>query len=126
MKTKQVIEQTGLSKDTLRFYEREQLITPPSRDINGYRIYNETIIEQLNMITMAKNLGFTLKEIKELSLLLYTNNLTPDAMASMLILKNEEIAQKISELTKIKLLIDNALSGMCEYKDKLKRNQPKL
>ena len=123
MKTKQVTEQTGLTKDTLRFYEKEQLIPAPSRDLNGYRIYDEEIIDQLKMITMAKNLGFTLNEIKELSQLLYAKHLTPTVMVSKLKNKGEEIEQKITELKKIMQLIDNALAGMCEYKEKLKENQ---
>ncbi|WOC28202.1 MerR family transcriptional regulator [Pseudoalteromonas sp. N1230-9] len=119
MKTKQVTQLTGLTKDTIRFYEKEQLIPPPSRDVNGYRIYSEKTVEQLNMITMAKNLGFTLKEIKELTQLLGKNNLTQQAMAAKLIEKSKEIDAKIAELTNIKALIDHALKGMCEYKDKL-------
>ncbi len=119
MKTKQVTQLTGLTKDTIRFYEKEQLIPPPSRDVNGYRIYSEKTVEQLNMITMAKNLGFTLKEIKDLTQLLGKNNLTQQAMAAKLIEKSKEIDAKIIELTNIKTLIDHALKGMCEYKDKL-------
>ncbi|WP_462163450.1 MerR family transcriptional regulator [Pseudoalteromonas xiamenensis] len=119
MKTKQVTEQTGLTKDTLRFYEKEHLIPPPSRDVNGYRIYNDKIIEQLNMITMAKNLGFTLKEIKELAQLLYSDALTQTTMAVKLKEKSQEVDNKINELSKIKHLIDKALRGMCEHKNKL-------
>lgn len=119
MKTKQVTECTGLSKDTLRFYEKEKLIPEPARDANGYRVYSAKVVEQLNMITMAKNLGFTLKEIKELSQLLYSQHLTPKTMAAKLTQKSSEIEMKIDELSKIKNLIDNALAGMCQYKDKL-------
>ena len=90
MKTKQVTQLTGLTKDTIRFYEKEQLIPPPSRDVNRYRIYSEKTVEQLNMITMAKNLGFTLKEIKDLTQLLGKNNLTQQAMAAKLIEKSKE------------------------------------
>lgn len=119
MKTKLVTERTGLSKDTLRFYEKERLIPSPPRDVNGYRVYNEKIVEQLNMITMAKNLGFTLKEIKELIQLLYSSHLTQNTMALKLTEKGQEIETKVSELMQMKLLIDKALAGICEYKDKL-------
>jgi len=119
MKTKHVTELTGLTKDTLRFYEKEQLIPEPARDANGYRIYNDKVVEQLQMITMAKNLGFTLSEIKELGQLLYAQHLTPKTMASKLAEKAKEIEVKISELTTMKGLIDKALTGMCEFKDKL-------
>jgi MerR family copper efflux transcriptional regulator len=76
-------------------------------------------VEQLNMIIMAKELGFTLKEIRELTELLYSNNLTQSQMGEKLLEKNKQLEIKISELSKMKTLIDNALKGMCEYKDKL-------
>ena len=119
MKTKQITEKTGLSKDTIRFYEKEKLIPTPSRSANGYRDYDEKVIEQLNMITMAKELGFTLKEIKELTQLLYSNALTKSEMATKLSEKSFEIKTKIAELMKIQALIDNVLVGACEYKNKL-------
>ncbi|WP_228722546.1 MerR family DNA-binding transcriptional regulator [Acinetobacter lwoffii] len=39
MNTKELTEIVGLSRDTIRFYEREGLILPPSRTANGYRDY---------------------------------------------------------------------------------------
>ncbi|MDO4749028.1 MAG: MerR family DNA-binding protein, partial [Eubacteriales bacterium] len=94
-------------------------ISSPSRKSNGYRDYDNRIMEQLNMIIMAKELGFTLKEIRELTELLYSNNLTQSQMGEKLLEKNKQLEIKISELSKMKTLIDNALKGMCEYKDKL-------
>ena len=67
MNIKELTETVGLSRDTIRFYEREGLISKPSRKSNGYRDYDNKIVEQLNMIVMAKELGFTLKEIRELT-----------------------------------------------------------
>jgi len=119
MNIKELTETVGLSRDTIRFYEREGLISPPSRRANGYRDYDDKTVDQLNMITMAKELGFTLKEIKELTELLYSNSLTQSQMGEKLLEKNKQIEVKILELSKMKALIDNALKGMCEYKDKL-------
>lgn len=119
MNIKELNETVGLSRDTIRFYEREGLISSPSRKSNGYRDYDNRIVEQLNMIIMAKELGFTLKEIRELTELLYSNNLTQSQMGEKLLEKNKQLEIKISELSKMKTLIDNALKGMCEYKDKL-------
>ena len=119
MNIKELTETVGLSRDTIRFYEREGLISPPSRKANGYRDYNHKTVDQLNMITMAKELGFTLKEIKELTELLYSDSLTQSQMGEKLLEKNKQLDIKISELSKMKTLIDDALKGMCKYKDKL-------
>ena len=56
----------NLNVETIRFYEREGLITQPEKPISGYRQYDETIAGQLRFITKAKALGFTLREIKSL------------------------------------------------------------
>lgn len=51
---------------TLRFYEEEGLIKPVKVDIyTGYRYYNDDNILEIYRIKLLKNLGFTLKEIRE-------------------------------------------------------------
>jgi MerR family transcriptional regulator, copper efflux regulator len=55
-----------VSIDTLRFYERQGLLGRPRRNFSGYREYPEAVLEQLRFIRDAKELGFTLREIREL------------------------------------------------------------
>lgn len=119
MMIKEVVEQTGLSRHTIRFYEKEKLIAPPERSGNGYRHYGKDIVQQLRLITRAKMLGFTLKEIKELSGLLYAKGLTEAELAKQLRAKKAEIAKKQAELKAIDEDIDRALAGLCEYRDQL-------
>lgn len=58
----------GISIQTIRFYESEGLITPIEVDIwTNYRYYDERSIERLSEISYLKELGFSLKEIKNLS-----------------------------------------------------------
>ena len=52
--------------ETIRFYEREGLIEEPPRRASGYRQYPADTVDQLRFIRRAKELGFTLKEIREL------------------------------------------------------------
>lgn len=52
--------------ETVRFYEREGLIEEPPRRESGYRQYPEETIQRLRFIRRAKELGFTLREIREL------------------------------------------------------------
>jgi MerR family transcriptional regulator, copper efflux regulator len=51
---------------TVRFYEREGLIQKPPRRNSGYRAYPADTVDRLRFIKRAKELGFSLKEIKEL------------------------------------------------------------
>ena len=66
MQTKDVIELTGLDRETIRFYEKKGIISKPARTDSGYRKYNEETISQINFTKMAKEAGFTLSEIKKL------------------------------------------------------------
>jgi MerR family transcriptional regulator, copper efflux regulator len=66
MKIGSVAAQAAVSIDTLRFYEREGLITSPRRLFSGYRDYPHDVLDRIEFIKEAKGLGFTLREIKEL------------------------------------------------------------
>jgi DNA-binding transcriptional MerR regulator len=61
-----VARRTGLSPDTIRFYERNALLLPPRRTPAGYRSYVESDVETLGFVRRAQSLGFTLAEIRQL------------------------------------------------------------
>jgi MerR family mercuric resistance operon transcriptional regulator len=52
--------------ETIRFYEREGLLREPVRTANGYRQYPPEAVAQIEFIRRAKQLGFSLAEIREL------------------------------------------------------------
>jgi len=56
----------GLHVQTLPYYERKRLLTPRTRKVSGYRLYDEEAIKRLRFIKNAQELGFSLKEISEL------------------------------------------------------------
>jgi DNA-binding transcriptional MerR regulator len=66
MRTKEIIEKTGIDRETLRFYESKGLLPKTSRTNAGYRVYPESTIARLEFILNAKRAGFTLNEINEL------------------------------------------------------------
>lgn len=61
-----VAKRVGVAIDTIRYYEREGLLPEPQRRASGYRSYGEGAVAQLHFIRRAKQLGFTLEEIREL------------------------------------------------------------
>ncbi len=61
-----VAQRAGVGIETVRFYEREGLIDKPPRGPSGYRNFPESVVSRLLFIKRAKELGFTLNEIKEL------------------------------------------------------------
>ncbi len=62
----EVAGREGLSPEALRFYERLGLISPAGRTRSGYRLYDEEALRRLRFIRMARELGFSLEEIREL------------------------------------------------------------
>jgi len=56
----------GVSKDTLRYYERERLIAPPRRRANGYREYPAATLRRVRVIRAAIAIGFTVRELGEI------------------------------------------------------------
>lgn len=56
----------GVSVQTVRFYERQGLLPDPGRKESGYRVYGEADLRRLLFIRQAKELGFSLDEIREI------------------------------------------------------------
>lgn len=108
----QVAKRTGASIDTIRFYERKNLIAPAFRKESGYRQFHPQTIDKITFIQHAKGLGFTLKEIEEL--LLMRQN--PNAMALEVKQKAQEkianIDAKIERLTHIREEL-TVLTNLC-------------
>ena len=66
MKIGAVARQAGITVEAVRFYEKKGLLEAPARNESGYRVYSRESLQQLLFITRSKELGFSLKEIKEL------------------------------------------------------------
>jgi Cd(II)/Pb(II)-responsive transcriptional regulator len=52
--------------ETVRFYEREQLLDEPAREANGYRLYTSAHLVQLNFIRHCRSLGMGLPDVRTL------------------------------------------------------------
>jgi MerR family copper efflux transcriptional regulator len=62
----EVARRAGVGIDTVRFYERNRLLPDAPRRLSGYREFREVDVRRLRFIRRAKDLGFTLAEIREL------------------------------------------------------------
>ena len=61
----QLAKRVGVNVETLRYYERLDLLAPATRTSSGYRVYGATELRRLHFIKNAQALGFTLQEIAE-------------------------------------------------------------
>jgi len=107
---KQAQEITGLSADTLRYYEKEGIINAGRGD-NGYRYYDELDIGLLKYIVVMKYARFTLAEIKSMAKL-YGRQPTEECAnicTGILTSKINELKQTISNYQKIVELMEASL-----------------
>ena len=97
----QVASQSGVGVETIRFYERQGLLDPPTRRASGYRQYDEEVVTRIRFIRRGKELGFSLGEIDELLKL----RVDPNACAETkrrVDEKVEQIDEKIRDLQRVR------------------------
>lgn len=90
-----VAQLASVGVETIRFYEREGLIAVPPRATFGYRHYPLDTVARLRFIKRAKDLGFSLKEIKELLALRVSPEVTCDEVRARAEAKIADIEDKI-------------------------------
>lgn len=66
LKIGELAAKAGLSRDTIRFYEREAVLPQAFRTPSGYRLYHPDMVRRLHFIKQAQALGFSLTEIRSL------------------------------------------------------------
>ncbi len=92
---------SGVSSRTIRFYEEKGFIPLHAKRDNGYRDYDSTAVEQLKYIKNAQRLGFSLKEIKELSEMKIAPGSSCETVHKKAMQKIRDIEQRIAELNRI-------------------------
>ncbi len=96
----ELAKRSGLSKDGLRHYEALGLIhsSPVAAGTRTYRIYDDTTLERLSLISLAKRLGFKLRELTEPLDRLFSDTVSREERAQIISEKVAEVDIKIEEL----------------------------
>lgn len=98
-------KKTGVSIHTLRYYENYGLFKGVSDEkvkTNNYKQYDEELVEKIELIKEAKEIGFTLSEIKKLLDSWYSKRLSVESKVTILKSKISEIDDKIKQLKQVK------------------------
>lgn len=103
----------GVSVETVRYYERRGLLEQPDRG-NGYRRYSDADRERLRFVRRAKDLGFTLAEIKEL--LVAAECRSASGILAAARSKLDEVEERIAALGSLRTRLDR-LVRTCERDD---------
>lgn len=63
MKIGEVARRAGVTIDTIRFYERRGILSPPSRRPSGYRDYTDDVIDRIRLARRMQSVGLSLDEV---------------------------------------------------------------
>ncbi|MFH4528384.1 Cu(I)-responsive transcriptional regulator [Vibrio diabolicus] len=106
-----VAKLTGLSSKSIRLYEDKGIISPPARSDSGYREYSSNHIQELNLVSRAKNAGFSLQECKEFVQLAHNPNRKSSEVKARTMDKLREVEEKIAHLMEIKTQLEGWVSS---------------
>lgn len=113
MRIGELAKRSGLSRDTIRFYEKQGLIKslPGQASSNSYRDYPETLLEQLDMIGQAQSAGFSLADVQKL--MAFWNGEDEDFSGEQFLEdKAAEVRQKIADAQKFLKLLESAADAL--------------
>ena len=102
MRIGQVAKRANVNVQTVRYYERKGLVEPEARTDAGYRAYNEGSVRRIWFIKHAQEIGFSLREIKELLELRTDPHMTCADVKVLAEGKADEVAARISQLKDIR------------------------
>lgn len=116
--TSEFMKKFNINRNALRLYEEMGLFSKVSRSDSGYRQFSDKDAEDLRFIIKAKDVGFTLNEIKDLLAINRNDHfLTCGTISSEIKSKVEEIENEMKLLTAKRKFLNTFLTA-CEEKDK--------
>jgi len=93
---------TGLSADTLRYYEKINLLPPVARTAGGVRQYSNKDLSRLRFIQRAQKMNFSLAEINQLLKMREDPQHARDEIRSLTAQKLDEVESHLEELTTLR------------------------
>ena len=96
----EVCRKTGLTAHTLRYYEKEGLLTSVERSAGGFRQYSDEDLEWLGLICCLKNTGMSLQEIARFVKLAHEGDYTLRDRVELLKAHREQLVNRMAEMQK--------------------------
>ena len=123
-------ELTGIKIPTIRFYEQNGLIAPPSRTEGRQRRYNDSAVRRLHFIRHAREFGFDVKDIRQLLELFEHPTMPCDTAMEIARHHLQQVEAKISRLRLIRSELKRMLecrggsAADCRILEGLAQNKP--
>lgn len=124
MNIKEAANLTGLSNDTIRYYERIGNIMPVPRQENGLRDFSERSINQLKFAKTMRNAGMGVESLREYVAMIYENDDSTIPARKALLLEQAELMQE--KITKMQEAHDYLLFKVENYEGHMRESEQKL
>ncbi|WP_111658170.1 MerR family transcriptional regulator [Isoalcanivorax indicus] len=105
MQIAELEQRTGVSRYTLRYYEKAGLLQEVERRGNNYRDYADKAVERVIMVRQLKALGFSLREIREVLDALRSDSIDCEQGARLMAEKRSAVNRRIAELKEVSLML---------------------
>lgn len=102
----------NVTADTVRYYEKQGLLSAPSRQDNGYRSYTQAHVETLRFVRGAQALGFSLAEIRAILPRLTQGKLECGVVELQLQAKMQQIDAHILQLQTLKKELETVFESL--------------
>ncbi|MDR9892799.1 Zn(2+)-responsive transcriptional regulator [Pseudenterobacter timonensis] len=103
-----------VTPDTIRYYEKQQMMDHEGRTGGGFRLYTENDLQRLKFIRYARQLGFTLESIRELlSIRIDPAHHTCQESKSIVQARLKEVEAKIEELQTMQRSLQRLNDACC-------------
>ena len=99
-----------VSRDTLRYYEREGLLAPSAKTASGYRIYDNDALRRIRFIRQAQRCGFTLSDIRQMLTLKSKRSACCSEIRNVAIDKELQVDAKIKALESMSQALDELIA----------------
>ena len=104
-------ERAHVNRETVRYYERCRLLPRPPRSVSGYRVFAQDAVQRLRFIRHAQQLGFSLREIRELLALRVRSVDTCQRVRERAQDKIADIERKIEALQQMRRVLGELVSA---------------
>ena len=105
--------QTGVNSETIRYYEKIGLMPDPPRSGSGHRVYDESHAKRLSFVRRSRELGFTLREIRELLELVDGGDYTCAEVRNRTLVHLDGVSNKIRDLQKMQRTL-RSMASKCD------------
>ena len=106
MKRGELAKNSGCNIETIRYYEKIEILPAPGRTPAGHRVYSKDDQSRLRFILRTRELGFSIEEIRNLLSMVDSNDYTCGDIHALTTTHLKSISQKISDLK----LLENTLT----------------